>query len=413
MLRVQRAARVLFPITFVAAVLLASWATPLKSPALRLTALCGGGYGYGYGAMPAVDGANPYNITTAGGTSVTLTGCGFTGATAVHFGATAATGFTVNSDTKITATSPIHIAAVVDVTVTTPLGTSPAQSGDQVDYAVPNSHCTSATVTPSTGTFGAGTQLMFSAQAQGCLGPRFAYWIQSPDQTWHFKQDFPSSTYTWDTSELNGLYHVHVWVNVTGSSFDAIAAGTVTITPCSSASVSPNTGTFPSGTQLAFTANASGCVGPRFAYWIQSPDLTWHFKQGFPNANYTWDTTELNGVYNIHVWANTGGNGFDAIGAGTVTITPCAAGTLTPSSTTVAHGSTINFTATSSGCVNPRYAYWVQYPDTTWHLVRTFGAGTFAWNTTGYVPGSYTVHVWINTGGNGFDAFDVGTVTLT
>ena len=42
----------------------------------------------------------------AGGTSVTVIGTNFTGATAVKFGASNATGVTVNSATSITATSP-------------------------------------------------------------------------------------------------------------------------------------------------------------------------------------------------------------------------------------------------------------------------------------------------------------------
>jgi hypothetical protein len=60
----------------------------------------------------------------AGGTPVTITGTGFTGATAVSFGGTAATSFTVNSDISISATAPAHSIGPVTVSVTTPGGTS-------------------------------------------------------------------------------------------------------------------------------------------------------------------------------------------------------------------------------------------------------------------------------------------------
>ena len=56
------------------------------------------------------------------GTSVTITGTNFTGATAVSFGGVAATSFTVNSATSITAV--VGIGATGNVNVTTPGGTA-------------------------------------------------------------------------------------------------------------------------------------------------------------------------------------------------------------------------------------------------------------------------------------------------
>ena len=55
---------------------------------------------------------------------MTITGTNFTGATVVDFGTNAATNLTVVNDTTITADSPAG-AGTVDVTVTTPSGTSP------------------------------------------------------------------------------------------------------------------------------------------------------------------------------------------------------------------------------------------------------------------------------------------------
>jgi alpha-tubulin suppressor-like RCC1 family protein len=72
----------------------------------------------------------------AGGTSVTITGSGFTGATAVSFGSNAAASFTVNSDDSITAVSPAG-TGTVEVKVTTPDGSSPAGSADEFSYEAP------------------------------------------------------------------------------------------------------------------------------------------------------------------------------------------------------------------------------------------------------------------------------------
>jgi len=83
---------------------------------------------------PTVTSTSPTNGSTAGGTSVTITGTGFTGATAVTFGTTPATSYTVVSDTQTTATSPAHAAGPVDVTVTTSSGTSATSAADQFTY---------------------------------------------------------------------------------------------------------------------------------------------------------------------------------------------------------------------------------------------------------------------------------------
>jgi hypothetical protein len=64
----------------------------------------------------------------AGGSQLTISGSGFTGATGVSFGTAQATSFSVDSDSKITAVTPAGSGAVA-VTVTTPGGTSdPAAS---------------------------------------------------------------------------------------------------------------------------------------------------------------------------------------------------------------------------------------------------------------------------------------------
>ncbi|MFF9785189.1 IPT/TIG domain-containing protein, partial [Streptomyces nigrescens] len=71
---------------------------------------------------PVVTSVSPAQGAPAGGTSVTITGSGFTGATMVRFGANGTT-FVIVSDTQITAKTPAG-AGTVQVTVTAPTGTS-------------------------------------------------------------------------------------------------------------------------------------------------------------------------------------------------------------------------------------------------------------------------------------------------
>jgi IPT/TIG domain/FG-GAP repeat len=86
---------------------------------------------------PTVTNVNPNAGPEAGGTSVTITGTNFTGATAVHFGEAAATEVTVKSATEITVKSPAHEAGTVCVTVINPGGASAASSGCQFSYVPP------------------------------------------------------------------------------------------------------------------------------------------------------------------------------------------------------------------------------------------------------------------------------------
>jgi alpha-tubulin suppressor-like RCC1 family protein len=86
--------------------------------------------------IPVVTSISPQIGPTSGGTTVTISGDTFTGATAVKFGTTPATTFTVESDTSITATAPPG-TGTVNVTVTTPAGTSPPIAADRYTYQAP------------------------------------------------------------------------------------------------------------------------------------------------------------------------------------------------------------------------------------------------------------------------------------
>ena len=97
---------------------------------------------------PTVTSISPTSGTTVGGTTITINGTNFTGATVVNFGASAAASFTINSVTSITATSPAG-SGTVDITVTTLDGTSSIGVADQYTYVPP------AAITPTNQTISA------------------------------------------------------------------------------------------------------------------------------------------------------------------------------------------------------------------------------------------------------------------
>src|SRR5437762_12909825 len=235
----------LLPVAIVAAVLGASLLVRPVSINSNNVALCGSA-GYGYLAQPAVDTVTPNTGSTAGGTVVTLTGCGFTGATAVTFGATPATTFTVNSDTKITATSPAHAAGTVDVRVTTPAGTSPTQPGDQFTYSAAGA-CSSVSLTAAPASpQRAGTQIVLTAVASGCPNALYEFCARwTGNTTWVLLQAYSTNNqYHWNsTGAAPGTENFGVWAKDTSSTaaYDTFISIPYTVSsPCDSATISAN-----------------------------------------------------------------------------------------------------------------------------------------------------------------------------
>lgn len=75
-------------------------------------------------SVPKVYSVTPATGAAAGGELVTITGSGFLAATAVEFGADAATDYNIVDDYHIAAIAPAHAAGAVTVTVTNATGDS-------------------------------------------------------------------------------------------------------------------------------------------------------------------------------------------------------------------------------------------------------------------------------------------------
>jgi hypothetical protein len=86
---------------------------------------------------PSVTAVTPSKGTTAGGTSVTVTGSGFAlgSATIFKLGSRKATAVNCSSSTTCTMHTPPHAAATVAVKATVAGIASPKSSGDQFTYA--------------------------------------------------------------------------------------------------------------------------------------------------------------------------------------------------------------------------------------------------------------------------------------
>jgi len=115
--------------------------TPGSSVQVRVTNVSGPSTSQVYftynatAAVPVVTDVSPDTGPTAGGTTVSISGAGFTGTTAVMFGGIASSSWTVVSDSLITAVSPANVPGTVNVRVTTGAGTSTANVASEFTYS--------------------------------------------------------------------------------------------------------------------------------------------------------------------------------------------------------------------------------------------------------------------------------------
>jgi hypothetical protein len=92
---------------------------------------------YTYFPPPVLRGLSTQTASAVRGTEVTLTGSALTGATSVSLGKTAVRNLQLLSPTSIRFTAPPRAAGTVDITVTTPYGTSTVVPAGRVTYVNP------------------------------------------------------------------------------------------------------------------------------------------------------------------------------------------------------------------------------------------------------------------------------------
>jgi hypothetical protein len=224
-----------------------------------------------------------------------------------------------------------------------------------------------------------------------------------------------------------GAYTLHVWDNQAGgdtATYQSVGELKFTVgapVRCATASLSPVSPSAVAGSTVSLTASSTACAAPRYEFWVQYPNKTWNLKQGWGGPAFSWSTAGLApGAYTVHAWANEAGDPtttFEGLGSDTLTLTGCTVATLSPVTGSSKVGTPITFTATSSGCPNPVYEFWLQWANGTWYRMTGFGGPTWTWTTTpGYSKGTYHVHVWANQQGaytGAYEVFGSSTRTLT
>jgi len=203
---------------------------------------------------PAVAGVGPDAGLQEGHTSVTVTGSGFSGASAVKFGSTAALHFTIDSATEITAESPAG-SGTVHVTVSNAGGTSTTGPADLFSYVAPGPAPTISVLSTKSGPSGGGTGVVISGTGfTGATAVRFG-----TERASSFKVETPSSLVAVSPPGTTGPVEVTV---TTPNGTSATTAKTVfkygspAITGVSPASGSKAGGTFVTASGSGFAVGA-------------------------------------------------------------------------------------------------------------------------------------------------------------
>ena len=203
---------------------------------------------YVYESVPAVTALSPDAGSTAGGNTVTVTGTGFVSGATVKFGSVAATGVAFVSTNQITATAPAESAGTVNVSVTTPGGSSPAASGNLYAYGPP----AVSGLVPNAGSTAGGTSVTingtnFVSGASVKFGPTAAVSVT-----------FVSATRLTATAPAHPAGVVGVTVTTAGGTSAAVNGALYAYGPPTVSSVVPNAGPTAGGNTV--TVNGTGFV---------------------------------------------------------------------------------------------------------------------------------------------------------
>jgi hypothetical protein len=217
---------------------------------------------------PTVGGVAPAQGPLAGGTAVAITGTGFTGASAVAFGASQAASFSVGSPTSITATAPAGSAGTVHISVTNGVGTSSPVAADQFTYlAAP----AVTGVAPTSGPAGGGTSVVITGtNFTGATAVKFgavnatAFTVNNAGQV------------TATSPAAGAAGPVHVTVTTPGGTSSAGAGDQFTYVQAAPAvtSVSPATGSTGGGTVVTITGTNFTPGTPTVAFGANAGAVT-------------------------------------------------------------------------------------------------------------------------------------------
>jgi len=199
-----------------------------------------------YITPPVISSISPLSGSTLEGTSVTIRGTNFTGATLVTFGELSATNISIVNSTTITCITPVRSVGAVDITVTT--GGGPSVSFSSFTYITPPSI---TDISPSSGsTLGGTTVTITGTNFTGATSVTFGGLAATNINVVN------STTITCITRDRTTAGTVDIIVTTGGGPSTIFASAFTYITPPVISSILPLTGSTLGGTTVTITGTS-------------------------------------------------------------------------------------------------------------------------------------------------------------
>ena len=275
----------------------------------------------------------------------------------------------------------------------------------------PHAACATPTFSPTPAAQAPARSVLLSGMTSSCPLPQYKFWVRPPGGSWSVIQPYGFPwTYQWGGATVPGVYALEVDVHdsTSNNSYDAVAnIWNYTILSCTSASLSASPATAAvTGTTVHLTASSSCPSASQYRFWTRAPGATWTIVRDYgAGSQYDWNTSGLApGSYGLEVDVRSQGStvAYEKVSNLTFTLTsptPCTRPTLTATpSSPGATGGSVTFTASTSGCPNPNYRFWIRDLSGVWHVVLDYSPlNAFTWGTwttpsTG-AAGSYGIEV--------------------
>jgi hypothetical protein len=248
----------------------------------------------------------------------------------------------------------------------------------------------SLSANPLSGATGGATTFT-AAVGANCVNPIFRFWMQPPGGAWRIVQDYTngSPTFVWTGSSTPGLFRFEVDARQSNETvpYDAVALISYQVNGCTGTSITanPHSPQLPGGSVVV--SGTPTCPGtPTYRFWVKAPGGSWQVKQEYSsNATFTWNTAGLAiGTYGLEIDVRDQGasSAYEATANMTYVLgQPCATPTLTANPPAPnASGQPVTLTATTTGCPNPRYRFWLKPPGGTWYTAGYITLNTYTWS---------------------------------